>query len=308
MGTTLMSMTGFGAATFTPEADPPGSSALWRVEIRAVNHKGLAVRFHGPPEVAAHEAAVSRLLRERLVRGAVDVTVTPSGGGTAACAVTVDRASLGAVMQALSDVARDLGVPPPSLDAALRLGPFVQVEPRQVDPAALATPLLAAVGEALDGLVAMRAAEAVALAADLSTRLARISDHVEAIAALAPAVLSGLRSRLEARLEEAGEALGLTLDPARAMAEVVVFADRSDLTEELVRARAHLATLRRLLDPGAGSDGAEERGRRLDFMTQELLRELNTMGSKARDAGIAARVVDAKVELEKIREQVQNIA
>ncbi len=120
----------------------------------------------------------------------------------------------------------------------------------------------------------------------------------------APQVALALLERLRQRVTKLEADLGVDLDKTRVITELVVFSDKSDVTEEIVRARAHIAAFRDTIN---GSDDGE-RGRRLDFLTQELLRELNTLGSKCRDAGVASAVVDAKVELEKIREQAQNIA
>jgi uncharacterized protein (TIGR00255 family) len=294
----LMSMTGFGSAPMAI------GEAAWRIEIRSVNHKSLTVRTSWPSEFSAAESAVVRLVRDRLGRGAVDVAVQAERAAEDTFDVRVDRAAVSALMQELRLVAAEVGAPPPALDAVLRLGPFVEVRRRPVDPTALLAPLEESVGLALDGLVAMRLAEGAALEADLLARLGTLDAFVEAVAEAAPEVLRGFEERLRARLDEASARLGADLDKDRALAEVVVFADKSDMTEELVRARTHLAAFREIIaDPAPA-----EKGRRLDFMTQEILREINTMGSKCRDAAIAQRVVEAKVELEKIREQVQNIA
>ncbi len=294
----LMSMTGFGSAPMAI------GEAAWRIEIRSVNHKSLTVRTSWPSEFSAAESAVVRLVRDRLGRGAVDVAVQAERAAEDTFDVRVDRAAVSALMQELRLVAAEVGAPPPALDAVLRLGPFVEVRRRPVDPTALLAPLEESVGLALDGLVAMRLAEGAALEADLLARLGTLDAFVEAVADAAPEVLRGFEERLRARLDEASARLGADLDKDRALAEVVVFADKSDMTEELVRARTHLAAFREIIaDPAPA-----EKGRRLDFMTQEILREINTMGSKCRDAAIAQRVVEAKVELEKIREQVQNIA
>lgn len=294
----LMSMTGFGSAPMAI------GEAAWRIEIRSVNHKSLTVRTSWPSEFSAAESAVVRLVRDRLGRGAVDVAVQAERAAEDTFDVRVDRAAVSALMQELRLVAAEVGAPPPALDAVLRLGPFVEVRRRPVDPAALLAPLEAAVGQALDGLVAMRLTEGAALETDLLARLGTLDAFVEAVAEAAPEVLRGFEERLRARLDDASARLGADLDKDRALAEVVVFADKSDMTEELVRARTHLAAFREIIaDPAPA-----EKGRRLDFMTQEILREINTMGSKCRDAAIAQRVVEAKVELEKIREQVQNIA
>jgi len=294
----MMSMTGFGSATFTV------GKAAWRLEIRSVNHKNLVIRPHWPSDFAACEGPATRLIRERLARGTVDVSVQVEDAGAEALDIAVDRDGLGALLGELRQVASDLGCEPPGLDALLRIGPFVQVRERRIDPTALEGPLVEALTRALDGLVAMRLAEAASLAIDLRRRLAHIEEGIEAIAAAAPEILRQYEERLLNRVQDADRRLGIALDKERVITELVVFADKSDLTEELVRARTHLAQFRAVIDDTEES----ERGRRLDFMTQEILRELNTIGSKCRDARIAQHVVDAKVELEKIREQVQNIA
>jgi len=160
-----------------------------------------------------------------------------------------------------------------------------------------------AVTRALDGLGAMRLREGAALARDLLERLLALERMLDQVEELAPKITLALLERLRQRVARLEAELGTDLDKARVMTELVVFSDKSDVTEEVVRARAHIAACRATL--GGADDN--ERGRRLDFLTQELLRELNTLGSKCRDAGVATAVVDAKVELEKIREQSQNL-
>jgi uncharacterized protein (TIGR00255 family) len=161
------------------------------------------------------------------------------------------------------------------------------------------TALLEAAAAALDSMTAMRATEGRHLAADLAARLDGLESRLAAIDTLAPAVPVRQRESLRQRLADAG--LDVPLDDERLLKEVALFADRCDISEELTRARSHLAQFRATL---AGSEPA---GRPLDFLTQELFREFNTMGSKASDAGITREVVAAKTDLEKIREQVQNL-
>lgn len=295
---TLTSMTGFGSATFSIGGD------AWRIEARSVNHKSLSLRLHWSSEFSACENAVTRLVREKLGRGAVDLAVNSESVSAESFDVHVEREAIAALMRELRHIAAEVGAPPPTLDGILKVGPFIEVKRRRADPGRLEAPLLEGVARALDGLVAMREIEGASLAADLVQRLDHIDKLVTEIATAAPDVLRGFEDRLRARLAEADARLGLALDKERALAEVVVFADKSDLTEEIVRARTHLSAFRAII---IHPDEAEK-GRRLDFMVQEILRELNTMGSKCRDAGIAQHVVEAKVELEKIREQVQNIA
>lgn len=293
----LMSMTGFGAASF--EAD----GQRYRVEVKTVNHRHLNMRFHMPPELSVAEAPAKALIGDRLGRGAADISVALEAQGERRVQVDIDRDGAAAVGKALRQLATDLHTPPPSLELLLRLGDFVKVRAARVDPEVLVAALLDGLDRALLRVVVMRRREGEALAADLMARLDVLDGLLDAVEAEAPLVQSSYERRLRARLDEAARKQGIELDPGRLATELVVFADKSDVTEETVRARTHIAGFRQILD------GAREaKGKRLDFLAQELGREFNTIGSKCRDAGMAGAVVDAKVELERIREQVQNIA
>ena len=162
---------------------------------------------------------------------------------------------------------------------------------------------LAALEIALGRLVASQQAEGQTLAEDLANRVATLERLLSELEARAPEVVEGYEARLRARLQAARDKEGLTLDEGRVVTELTLFADKADVTEEVVRTATHLKAFRALLAPGAAI-----RGKRLDFLSQELGREFNTIGSKCRDVGMASAVVDAKVELERIREQIQNIA
>jgi uncharacterized protein (TIGR00255 family) len=218
--------------------------------------------------------------------------------------VHLNRPAIFALVHELQTLATELGTASPTLELALRQSNLVSLRRRQVDPEIAEKAFIEALETALDGLVAMRHREGGALAADLDQRLGSLERMLDVTEKEAPQLTTALLERLRQRVLRYESELGQTLDHARVATELVVFSDRSDVTEEIVRARAHLEAFREAL---GGVDDAE-RGRRLDFLTQELLRELNTLGSKARDAGIISAVVDAKVELEKIREQAQNIA
>lgn len=294
----ILSMTGFGSG-----AARIGGRA-YRVEIRSVNHKGLSLRMQLPPELSAADLAAQRLVRDRLGRGAVDVSVRPEGGGAGAREVRIDRDAADAVVTALQDLASHCGTGSPTLDTVLRYGNVIELVEPTVDAEDAEAGLLAGLAEALDGVDAMRAAEGAALGDDMRGRLDRLSALLDLVEEAAPAVLEAFEARLMQRFANASARLGLELDPARVAAELIVFSDRSDVTEEVVRARTHIERFRAAVDDG--SDG--ERGKRLDFLSQELLREFNTMGSKCRDVDIAGQVIEAKIELEKIREQAQNVA
>lgn len=297
--TTLMSMTGFGAAAFEVDGH------RFRVEAKSVNHKGLSLRLHLPPELAHCEHTANGLARQKLMRGSVEVNVARETGAEAQ-AIEVDRTGLAALMRELTQVASELGAAPPSLDTALRLGSFIRFVDRRPDPAGAEAAFAQGLARAFDALVAMRRREGQVLAADCEARLAAMEKLLDQIGGEAPKVLQQMEERLRQKVTAELARHGASFDDARVLTEIVVFSDKADVTEELVRARAHVAAFRQTLASDA-ADGTE-RGRRLDFLTQELLREWNTLGSKCRDAAIAQWVVDAKVELEKIREQVQNIA
>lgn len=293
----IMSMTGFGSATFTL-----GGQA-WRIEAKSVNHKALSIRAHLPPELAHCESLASAQLRARLMRGSIELHASLEADESAV-EIRINRPALAAIMRELQTLATELGAPPPTLELALRQGNLVTLQRHSIDPAQAEVAFSEGLARTLDALVAMRIREGEALAKDLLERLASLERMLTQTETEAPQVAMALLERLRLRVSKLEQDLGVDLDKARVITELVVFSDKSDVTEEIVRARAHIAAFRETIN--SSDDG--ERGRRLDFLTQELLRELNTLGSKCRDAGVASAVVDAKVELEKIREQAQNIA
>jgi len=287
----VRSMTGYGRGVAERGA------VRVTVEVRAVNHRFLDVKLRGAAGAAVEDAVATRL-RERLERGAVTATVRLERAGSPP-AVRIDRALARDVHAQLADLARELGTAAPTLREVVSQPGVITVDDAGLDDADAAAAAGAAAGAALDGLIAMRTAEGATLAADLVARLDGLAATVDAIAGATAdgAATAGdrLRERL-ARLLEPG-----AVDPVRLAQEVAILADRADVTEELVRARSHLDQLRATLT----SDGPV--GRRLDFLTQELGREVNTIGAKTSAAAVAHLVVAAKAELEKIREQVQNL-
>lgn len=296
-GPGIQSMTGFGSAVF--QAGGQG----YRVDIKTVNHKGLNVRLRAPGEFAPVETAAQKLIARVVGRGAVDVSVHRESATPAPLEVAVDADGIGRVMEALQSIARHVGAPAPTIEAALRLGDFVDVRRERVPDEALREGLEAGLTAALEQLVAMRRREGAELVKDLLARLDTLARVLDSLATVAPTVMTGYEERLRKRLSEAQERIGVELDAGRVGAELVLYADRSDVTEELVRARAHISHFREILGRGEALSG-----KRLDFLAQELFREFNTVGSKCREAGMASSVVDGKVELEKIREQIQNLA
>ena len=289
----IRSMTGFGAGRGSA-----GGEEL-DVEVRSVNHKYCEVKVRLPREIAALELDTTKTVRERLARGGIDVSVRRAGA-SGGVAPRVDVPLAEAYARAFAEVKARLG-----LDGAVTLADVVgaegvvRLDERALDLDAAREALRPALASALDALVAMRAREGEALARDLAGRLESVDALVGRAAALVPQSVEHHRARLAERIEELSR--GVALDPARLAQEVALFADRTDVTEEVTRLRSHLAQARALLA------GAEPAGRKLDFLVQEMHREVNTVGSKSQSAEIGAIVVAAKAEIERLREQVQNV-
>ncbi|HEY3100438.1 MAG TPA: YicC/YloC family endoribonuclease [Methylomirabilota bacterium] len=288
-------MTGFG------RGEASGESIAVTVEVRSVNHRHLDVAVRLPRSLAALELDVRRLVQSRLERGRVDIAVQLTAlAGAATQRVQVDAALAREYVARARALAMELGLDgAPNLAWLLEQPGVVRLEdPEPVEPAA-PWPLLAeALGRALDELVARRTAEGDRLAEALRTLHAELTTDVEIIAVRAPGTTARREERLRDRLRAL---LAETVDQSRIVTEAAVWADKSDVTEELARLRAHLAEFTLLLD----KDGPV--GRPLDFLIQELNREINTVASKADDLEMSQAALAAKGVLEKIREQVQNL-
>jgi uncharacterized protein (TIGR00255 family) len=293
-------MTGFGRA----RREVAGLGL--EVEVRSVNHRHLDLRVRLPRVLIDQETAIKKRIQGELSRGKVDVTVGLTTGDSAAT-LEIDEA-IAAQYVAAAEALRErhaLGEDGGALDVAALLGlPGVtRVVETEVDPETLESPLHEAVAEAIEALIAMRAAEGESLSIEVEGRLERVAELASAFQARAGEVLDLAKQRLRKRAEQIKREVGL-LDDARLHQEIVIAADRLDITEELVRLQSHIAQFRETLQSASRGHPV---GRRLDFLLQELGREANTVGSKANDAPLAQDVVELKTELERIREQVQNI-
>ena len=262
------------------------------VDVRAVNHRFLDLKLRGASLAPAVEEAISGRVRTMIERGAVAISVHLAGEVAAA---RLDPGAAGAAHVRLSELARTLGVAGPDLALVLAQPGVVTGDAREEPDA---TAVLAALDAALAQLVTMRDAEGEALARELALRFDELAQLRGALEKLATEVPALIQRRLQERLRRL---VTDEVDPARLAQEVATLADRADVTEELVRLASHLDQGRALL----GGTGAV--GRRLDFLVQEIGRELNTIGSKSTHAEISSLVVDAKAVLEKVREQVQNV-
>jgi len=287
----IRSMTGFGSA------EGAVGEALVAVEVRSVNHRFFNPSVKLPSEFARWEVEVREVLRRAVARGHVTLTARIAREGGEG---RIDETRFAAYVRQLRDLQQRYG-----LDSTLDVGtilrlPSVLSLPAEAESGSPAE-LLGIVTRAVEALDAMRVAEGARLRAYLEERLQLVANAVERIAARAPARLVEQRDRLrEAVRELAG---GIDLDEQRLSQEIAVLADRLDVGEEISRFRSHLEAFRSALRTANG----EGVGKRLGFLLQELLREANTTGSKANDASILQDVLGIKEELERIREQVENL-
>ena len=298
------SMTGFGAGV----ARCAGLDV--RVELRSVNHRGLDVRMRLPPALADLQVELQADLRDRVRRGHIDVSADLRRAADVQPHVRVNVALGHAWQRAIRDLSDALaggddGAAPADSESAplaliLAQPGVVEVARPEDDSEAAVVAVRQAWESAVTSLIASRDAEGERLVGDLLERVATIDAARCVIAALADQVLAAARSRMRARVEDLVGAV-TAIDRGRIETEIVLIADRSDITEELVRLGGHLVAFRQAC-------GEDDGGRKLGFLVQELLRETNTIGSKCSDLAMTEQVVLIKVELEKIREQVLNLA
>ena len=291
----LRSMTGYGSA----EIQSP--SGRFVVEIRSVNHRFGEILVRLPRDLSQLEDRARAAAQSRIARGRVEVSVIRDNRGDRSRTIRPDTELAVAYSDALAELARILGVGGQvTLSQIASFPDVIKVEEAPEDAEAIWPLLAQALDEALDALVAMREAEGTRLTADLQARLNRIEGLARQIEARAVLVVAEHSVRLRQRITELlGE---VPVDEQRLATEVAVFAERSDITEELTRLRSHVVQFGADL---AGNTGAV--GRKLEFVLQEMGRETNTIGSKANDLEIARAIIAIKGDLESLREQVQNI-
>ena len=269
------------------------------VELKAVNHRFLDIACRLPRSLAFLDEIVRKALNARLQRGHVDVFVTVARTDASDRQVQVDEALAAAYRDAAERLAEVLGRAQ-RLDLAqlMAMEGVVTVTESDMDEEAVSAACRRAMDEAIDQLCAMREREGESLRADLTVHLDAAAALRENILLRAPKVVEDYRTRLQQRLAQLG-ADGV--EPQRVAQEVAIMADRCAIDEELSRLESHIGQLRAYLDTKG------EIGKKLDFLIQEMNREANTIGSKASDAQIAQLVVDLKSEIDKLREQVQNV-
>ncbi len=293
----IKSMTGF--ASLTQEDEQTTVS----VTIRTVNHRFLDVQLRTPTALAPIESRLRALVQQRVARGRVEISVSLQSRGTASVDVEVNDALIEALAAAM-ERARERGLVngPLTPSDVLRFPQAVTMRERPKDPEAeqgLLPVAERAVEAALEQLDGMRTTEGDQLRAELDTRRAQLANLFTRVAEAAEGGAAALRTRLAERVRELQT--DVTVEESAIAQEIVRFANRSDITEEAVRFRAHLEHWKAL------TESPEPCGRKLDFLLQEMNREVKTLGSKAEGAAVPELIVALKAELEKMREQVQNV-
>lgn len=288
----MLSMTGYGRAS--REID----GRQMTVELKSVNHRFLDLSFRMPRNLMFLEDDIRKSLSGQLARGHVDVFLTYRNLRSDARRVTVDQALFEAYAQALDSLSETTLRDDRSLMAIARMPDVMVVTEADEDQDAVRALLKVTLDEAVEQLIAMRRREGEAMKADLTFRVDEIERMTGEIEQRYPQTVEEYKNRLRAAVEEL---VGNNVDENRLMMEVAIMADRSAIAEETVRLRSHVRQLR------AYFEETQPIGRRIDFIVQELNREVNTISSKSQDIPITRLAVDAKAEIEKLREQLQNI-
>ncbi|WP_233199013.1 MULTISPECIES: YicC/YloC family endoribonuclease [Pirellulaceae] len=292
----LLSMTGYGDAHLHAE----GVSVS--VEVRSVNNRYFKLAVRGNELFSGLESQIESVTRKHINRGTITINLRLKQDVTAD-KYRIDTAVLESYMHQIHQVGAKVGLSEtPHLDSVLQLPGVVQENTNTDDEQFNAWPVIEkTLKVALEKFDAMRRAEGENTTKDLRENLAIIASHLESIEAKSPLVVDGYRDRMTERVNKVLEEYDVTVDPATLLREVAIFTDRVNISEEIVRLKSHLGQFEKFLTQ------EESAGRKLDFLTQEIFRETNTIGSKANDAEIARGVVEMKTAIEKIREQIQNI-
>ena len=292
--TLIKSMTGYGRSVQTV------NGREFTVEIRSVNNRYLDCTVKLPKALTFAEDAVKQAVKQAVSRGKVDVFITMRSEGGSDAKVTLNPTMVEGYLAAMNEMAEKYGITNDvSVSVIARMPDVFTIEKPEVDEEQLKGDLLAVVCAALEGYNAMRTAEGAALDADLRSRGETILGLVSQVEAGNGQTVIDYRTRLENKIREV--LANTSIDESRILTEAAIFADKVAVDEETVRLRSHLKQMNAMLDAGGAM------GRKLDFLLQEMNREANTIGSKCTDVNLARIVVDIKAELEKIREQTQNI-
>ena len=292
--TLIKSMTGYGRAVETV------NGREFTVELRSVNNRYLDCSVRLPRILSFAEDAVKQAVKQSVSRGKVDVFISLRSEGGDETQVSLNKAVLEGYLSAMRQMVTEFGVTDDiSVSTVSRLPEVFVIEKPEIDEDQLLADLMGVVAKALEGYDAMRCTEGQALDKDLRSRGQTILELVAQVEQGNAQTVIDYRARLEAKLQEV--LANTAIDESRILTEAAIFADKVAVDEETVRLRSHLEQMNTMLSGGGAV------GRKLDFLLQEMNREANTIGSKCTDVKLARIVVDIKAELEKIREQTQNI-
>jgi uncharacterized protein (TIGR00255 family) len=291
----LNSMTGFG------RAECQDGDYSYKAEIRSVNNRFIEINTRLPKAFLDMEISLKKLIKSHCARGSINITITlaNSNDGSGEWDVKPNLPLATQYVKALKEIQTSLGlVGQVHIDSVIGLRDVFKIEPIAIDPAKESL-LLTMAESALESLQKMREVEGTHLQKDLSERIDSIEKHAEQIEKRQPQVIQEYKNRLKEKIKLLND--GIDVDESRLAQETAILADRCDITEEITRLTSHLIQFRKLVD------SAEPVGRKLEFITQEINREVNTMGSKSSDTEMANVVIEIKSTLEKIREQLANI-
>ena len=290
----VKSMTGYGSAKGIAEG------LELSIELKSVNNRFLDTAVRMPRTFMFAEEAVKSAVQRHITRGKVDVFVTIDSSRADDVVVKVNEPLLKGYLEAIAQTAQQHGlVNDATAMSVCRFPDVLSVEKKEVDQEAMAAAIEQVLEQALCEYDAMRAKEGVKLHDDIASRIANILRMVEIVEAESPKTVSDYKARLEQKMREVLESK--SIDESRILTEAAIFADKVAVDEETVRLRSHISQMNELIESDIPV------GRKLDFLVQEMNRETNTIGSKCQNASIAHVVVDIKAEIEKIREQIQNI-
>ena len=290
----IKSMTGYGGAKGVVEGMEIS------IELKSVNNRYLDSSVRLPRSLLFAEDAVKAAVQRHISRGKVDVFVSVDSSSAGDVAVKVNEPLLKGYMDAITKIADEYGLPNDMTAMSVcRFPDVLTLEKKDVDTEALTAGLVAITEEALKDFDAMRLREGEKLRDDVLSKLETIDSLVSAVEKESPKTLADYKARLESKMAEVLGSAGV--DENRILAEAAIFADRIAVDEETVRLRSHMSQLRTMIS------GDSPTGRKIDFLIQEFNREANTIGSKCQNSDIAHVVVDLKSEIEKMREQIQNI-
>jgi uncharacterized protein (TIGR00255 family) len=293
----IKSMTGFGRGEYLD------AQHRFTVEIKAVNHRFNDIFLRQPKALGALEDRVRKSISGALARGRIEVAITSDDYMEKERIVRVDKGLAAAYFNAVKDIGATCGLDVKQVSAydIAKFPDVLKIEEKTEDLDALWPKLLEAIEEALGNLTEMRITEGKNIKRDLLARIERIRSVADHLTDRAPQIVEEYREKLRERCREILSEVGALPDESRLLQEVAIMADRSNFTEELVRMNSHLDQFRDILEEGGAV------GRKLDFLLQELNRETNTIGSKAGDLATSSVIIDMKSEIEKVREQIQNI-